>query len=182
MPLCPQGGFFISRRVATFGGMKRKDNHTAATLAAVGLAAFALWQLGLKYLYAYRRFSYKVDRLRVVPSGGGRGSVQLYLLVANPTAVQVAVDAIAADVFFNGTRVGAIAQSVNRVIYPRAVTQLVLAFDIDTAELFNQITDDIRHTVIQAWSIGLQGSLWAEGQEAPLDLLLTTQAVEQIAG
>ena len=162
--------------------MKRKDNHTAATLAAVGLAAFALWQLGLKYLYAYRRFSYKVDRLRVVPSGGGRGSVQLYLLVANPTAVQVAVDAIAADVFFNGTRVGGHRPErqprhlppLRHPAHPRLRHRHRRALQPN-----HRRHPPHRH---QAWSIGLQGSLWAEGQEAPLDLLLTTQAVEQIVG
>lgn len=159
--------------------MKRKDSHIG-TIAAVGLAAFAVWHIGLKYLYAYRRFSYKIDRVRLVPQGGGRGSVQLYLLVANPTSVQLSIDSIAADVYFNATHVGTVAHAIHRVIYPRSVTQLVLSFDIDTEELFQQISSDITHTMIQQWSIGIQGSLWANGKEVPLDLLLTTQAVEQI--
>lgn len=159
--------------------MEKKESHIG-TVVAVSLAGLALWHLGLKYLYAYRRLSYKIDRIRIVPSGGRTASVQLHLLVANPTNVEAYVDGLEADVYFNGLPVGRVDNLINRRMYRQSVSQFALNFNINITDLIGKMLDDMQSTIVQEWNVRLAGTLRADGRELPIDLTLSTQSVEQI--
>ena len=152
----------------------KKQNDKLVTVALIGLA---LWQLGLKYLYAVQRLLVKPWRLAFPNTNIDGFEVDLYFAVKNPTAIQLTFSGFRGHIFLNNAEITEVA--VPKQIIPSGISELQIAFFVTWQQLGRNIVPALLQSNLSNSVISIDGDFYIGGYTIPINRQIPVSELSQ---
>ena len=120
--------------------MRKVDKIMLATgfvLSGLGLTAFMIYKRAEKLI----TYGLKMKSLQVVEASLNRLRMNVFFGFTNPSDLQIVISKQQYEVFINGIYLTTVQSDVEQIVYPRAVSTLAVAVDLDPKFVLQKIAN-----------------------------------------